>query len=174
MEYLILIILGFIAGTIGSLVGLGGGIVIVPSLLFLAGLPMLFDHVTPQMAVGTSLVVIIFTGLSSTLAYMKYKTVDYKSGLIFFIGSGPGSIAGAHVSTYFSSDSFSLWFGIFMILISLSLMIKKKVKPAEKKHTGVIRTFTGDEGQEYTYSYHPLAGIAIAFFVGFLGGLFGI
>ncbi|MGG1425061.1 hypothetical protein ABE321_19615, partial [Bacillus paralicheniformis] len=46
MEYLILLILGFIAGTIGSLVGLGGGIVIVPSLLFLAGLPTLFDHVT--------------------------------------------------------------------------------------------------------------------------------
>ena len=37
MEYLILIILGFIAGTIGSLVGLGGGIVIVPSLLFWRG-----------------------------------------------------------------------------------------------------------------------------------------
>lgn len=88
MEYLILLILGFIAGTIGSLVGLGGGIVIVPSLLFLAGLPTLFDHVTPQMAVGTSLVVIIFTGLSSTIAYMKYKTVDYKSGLIFSSARG--------------------------------------------------------------------------------------
>ncbi|MEC1259721.1 sulfite exporter TauE/SafE family protein [Bacillus swezeyi] len=175
MEYLILVILGLIAGTIGSLVGLGGGVVIVPSLLFLAGIPGMFDQVTPQMAVGTSLLVIIFTGLSSTMAYMKYKTVDYKSGLIFFIGSGPGSIAGAHVSKYFSSDSFSLWFGIFMILISLSLMIKKKLKPADREHTGVIRTFKGDDdGQDYTYSYQPLAGIAIAFFVGFLGGLFGI
>lgn len=83
MEYFILIILGLIAGTIGSLVGLGGGIVIVPSLLFLSGFTGLFHHVTPQMAVGTSLFVIIFTGLSSTIAYMKYKTVDYKSGLLF-------------------------------------------------------------------------------------------
>ncbi|MEC1437846.1 sulfite exporter TauE/SafE family protein [Bacillus sonorensis] len=174
MEYFILIILGLIAGTIGSLVGLGGGIVIVPSLLFLSGIPGVFDHATPQMAVGTSLLVIIFTGLSSTIAYMKYKTVDYKSGLIFFIGSGPGSIIGAHVSKYFSADSFSLWFGIFMILISLSLMIKKKAKPLDKIHTGVIRTFKDDEGNDYTYSYQAWAGIAIAFFVGFLGGLFGI
>ncbi|UOY90596.1 sulfite exporter TauE/SafE family protein [Bacillus glycinifermentans] len=174
MEYFILIILGLIAGTIGSLVGLGGGIVIVPSLLFLSGFTGLFDHVTPQMAVGTSLFVIIFTGLSSTIAYMKYKTVDYKSGLIFFIGSGPGSLIGAHMSKYFSTDSFSLWFGIFMILISLSLMIKKKAKPLDKKHTGIIRTFKDDEGNDYTYSYQPWAGIAIACFVGFLGGLFGI
>ncbi|ATH93031.1 membrane protein [Bacillus glycinifermentans] len=174
MEYFILIILGLIAGTIGSLVGLGGGIVIVPSLLFLSGFTGLFHHVTPQMAVGTSLFVIIFTGLSSTIAYMKYKTVDYKSGLIFFIGSGPGSLIGAHVSKYFSTDSFSLWFGIFMILISLSLMIKKKAKQLDKKHTGIIRTFKDDEGNDYTYSYQPWAGIAIACFVGFLGGLFGI
>ncbi|MFN2744145.1 MULTISPECIES: sulfite exporter TauE/SafE family protein [Bacillus] len=174
MEYFILIVLGFIAGTIGSLVGLGGGVVIVPSLLFLAGIHGMFEHVTPQIAVGTSLLVIIFTGLSSTIAYMKYKTVDYKSGLIFFIGSGPGSIAGAHVSKYFSADSFSLWFGMFMILISLSLMLKKKLKAADREHAGIIRTFKDDEGRDYTYSYHPLTGIAIAFFVGFLGGLFGI
>ncbi|NPC94063.1 sulfite exporter TauE/SafE family protein [Bacillus sp. WMMC1349] len=173
MEYIILIILGFIAGTIGGLVGLGGGIVIVPSLLFLSGIAM-FDHITPQIAVGTSLFVIIFTGLSSTITYMKYNTVDYKSGLIFFIGSGPGSIIGAHVSKYFSSSSFSLSFGIFMILLSLSLMIKKKERTAEKKHIGVIRTFKNDEGNDYTYSYQPIFGIAIAFVVGFLGGLFGI
>lgn len=90
MSFVILVVLGLIAGTVGSLIGLGGGIVIVPSLMFLSTVTRLFQDVTPQVAIGTSLLVIIFTGLSSTLAYIKYKTVDYKSGLIFFIGSGPG------------------------------------------------------------------------------------
>lgn len=174
MSYMILIVLGLIAGTVGSLIGLGGGIVIVPALLFLSNATPFFQDVTPQVAIGTSLLVIIFTGLSSTLAYIKYKTVDYKSGLIFFIGSGPGSIIGAYVSKLFNSDSFSVWFGIFMILISVSLMLKKKARPLNKEHQGIIRTFRDDSGEPYTYSYIAAAGIAIAFAVGFLGGLFGI
>lgn len=80
---LILLILGILAGIIGSLVGLGGGILIVPALTYLAEIMPAFHLVTPQVAIGTSLFVIIFTGLSSSLSYMKYKLVDYKSGLIF-------------------------------------------------------------------------------------------
>ncbi|GAA3327694.1 hypothetical protein GCM10020331_068660 [Ectobacillus funiculus] len=83
MEYIILLIVGFIAGTIGSLVGLGGGIVIVPLLTGLGALLHL-PNVSPQLAVGTSIVTVVFTGLSSTLSYMKHKRVDYKSGLLFF------------------------------------------------------------------------------------------
>lgn len=167
MSFVILIVLGFIAGTVGSLIGLGGGIVIVPAMMFLSAVTPYFQDVTPQVAIGTSLLVIIFTGLSSTLAYIKYKTVDYKSGLIFFIGSGPGSIIGAYVSKLFNSNSFSIWFGIFMILISLSLMLKAKARPVNKEHRGIIRTFQDDAGEPYTYSYQAPVGIAIAFVVGF-------
>ena len=80
LEYIMLLFIGLIAGTVGSLVGLGGGIIIVPLLIGLHSL-------SPQLAVGTSMVTVVFTGLSSTLTYMKHKRVDYKSGLILFIGS---------------------------------------------------------------------------------------
>ncbi|ALC82260.1 hypothetical protein AM592_12225 [Bacillus gobiensis] len=171
---IIMLILGVLAGMIGSLVGLGGGILIVPALTYLAEIVPAFHDVTPQIAIGTSLFVIIFTGLSSTLSYMKYKLVDYKSGLIFFIGSGTGSVAGAYVSKGFHTDSFSLWFGIFMIAISLSLMLKRNQRSAEKKHVGMIRAFQENDGTVYTYSYRVWIGISIALVVGFLGGLFGI
>jgi uncharacterized protein len=94
MEWVILVIVGLAASSLGSLIGLGGGIIVVPALLYFGSLSW-FGHISPQVAVGTSLFTMIFTGLSSTLAYMKRKTVDYKSGLIFLIGSGPGSILGA-------------------------------------------------------------------------------
>ena len=111
LEVALLLIVGLIAGTLGSLVGLGGGIVIVPTLLFLGSGTSLLSEISPQVATGTSLLVIIFTGLSSTIAYYKQKKVDYKSGLFFFIGSGPGGILGAWVNKHLDVNSFSIWFG---------------------------------------------------------------
>ncbi|MED4533874.1 sulfite exporter TauE/SafE family protein [Metabacillus fastidiosus] len=175
MEWILLIIIGLIAGTIGSLVGLGGGIIVVPLLLVIGNYFAHFENVTPQVAVGTSLLVVIFTGLSSTLSYIKYKKVDYKSGLIFFIGSGPGGIVGAYVNKLFNASSFSIWFGLFMIFISIILMLKDKLKPkknAEPK--GIIHKYIDDDGNEKIYSYRPSVGIIISFIVGFISGLFGI
>ncbi|MTH53878.1 TSUP family transporter [Bacillus mangrovi] len=174
MEWIVLLVLGLAAGTLGSLVGLGGGIIIVPALLFLSD--FLPSSVTPQDAVGTSLFVLIFTGLSSTLAYMKYKRVDYKSGWILFIGSGPGSLAGAWVSRTFTDDSFSIWFGLFMIAMAFVLMLKGRTAPAAsaKGGRGITGVYIDPAGKKFEYSYHPAAGILTAFAVGFLGGLFGI
>lgn len=175
MEIIILLILGLLAGTLGSLIGLGGGIIIVPALLFLAGSTSLISEVTPQVAAGTSLLVIIFAGLSSTIAYYKQKAVDYKSGLILFIGGGPAGILGAWVNKQLNVDSFSLWFGFFMIFISFVLVFKDKMKPLKRNsNKGIWRTYTDSSGTEQTYGFNPIIGIAIAFIVGFLGGLLGI
>lgn len=174
-EAVLLLIIGLTAGTIGSLVGLGGGIIIVPALLFLGSSTALLSEVSPQVATGTSLLVIIFTGLSSTIAYYKQKKVDYKSGLIFFLGSGPGGIFGAWVNKQLDVDAFSIWFGSFMIFISFVLMIRNRLKQRKKKPgKGIWRTYVDELGNEHTYGFHPVAGIAISVFVGFIGGLLGI
>lgn len=129
MIWIISLIIGVAAGTIGGLIGLGGGIITVPALIYLSGMIPELSHVTPQVAVGTSLLVIIFTGLSSTLSYMKRKLVDYKSGFIFFIGSAPGGIVGAWLNSYFNVNTFLMYFGIFMIVIAGILMIRGRIKP---------------------------------------------
>ncbi|KJB86433.1 hypothetical protein AZ66_18920, partial [Paenibacillus sp. E194] len=95
-----LVLIGLIAATFGSLVGLGGGIIIVPGLIFF-GPHLLGVPISSQTAVGTSLAVLIFTALSSTLAYMKVKRVDWRSGAIYFITSGPASMLGAALTEYF-------------------------------------------------------------------------
>ena len=173
MEYILLLIGGLVAGTVGSLVGLGGGIVIVPLLLGLGALSIL--GVTPQIAVGTSMITVVFTGLSSTLTYMKHKRVDYKSSLYLFIGSGPGGIAGSWVNRYLNDDSFSLYFGMFIILVALLLSLKNKQAPEiQSKRTGIQRTFTTMEGNTYTYGFNLTSAIPLAFIVGFVSGLFGI
>ena len=163
-----LLFIGLIAGTVGSLVGLGGGIIIVPLLIGLHSL-------SPQLAVGTSMVTVVFTGLSSTLTYMKHKRVDYKSGLILFIGSGPGGIIGSWANKFLNQESFSLYFGIFLILVSILLMLRDKMKPISVSSSSVIkRSFITPEGETITYQFPPFLAIIISFGVGFISGLFGI
>lgn len=176
MEYIVLIIIGLVAGIIGALVGLGGGIIIVPSILFFGNSTSLLDSISPQVAVGVATVIMIFTGLSSTLTYMKHKTVDYKAGFIFFIGSAPGGIIGAYVNKILDIDSFSLYFGLFMILIAIILLIKNHIKPfAFNKRKGkIITTYYSNDGKEITYGYYPLVAVLTTFLVGFCSGLFGI
>lgn len=176
MDWVILLLItGLLAGLIGALVGLGGGIIIVPGLLFLQGTLGLLDDLTPQKAVGISTVIMIFTGLSSTLAYMKHKTVDYKTGLIFFIGSGPGGILGSFVNKSLDVQSFYIFFGAFVILISIILLIKDRLKPLTLIDKATIKkTFYDSKGKEYTYGYKPTLAILICFMVGFCSGLFGI
>ncbi|MGM0845833.1 MAG: sulfite exporter TauE/SafE family protein [Bacillota bacterium] len=175
MEWIVLLLIGLFAGALGSLVGLGGGVIIVPALVFFGSYTALLEDLSPQVAVGTSLIIMIFTGLSSTLSYIKHKTVDYKSGLLFFIGAGPGSIIGAIVNQSFEMNSFNLYFGSFMILVSFILMIRNKIKPIEIfKTSSYQRSFTDASGREFTYGFPPALGVGIAFVVGFTSGLFGI
>lgn len=175
MEWFLLVVIGLISGTIGSLIGLGGGIIIVPALLYFSVYTNLLEGITPQIAVGTSLIIMIFTGLSSTLSYMKHKTIDFRSGLIFLLGSGPGGIVGAWANKALNMQSFNIYFGIFMIFVSVILMVKGKLKPlSAKTEKGMKRTFTDLQGRTWEYGFNPLIGIAISFFVGFCSGIFGI
>ncbi|WP_462411104.1 sulfite exporter TauE/SafE family protein [Neobacillus sp. Marseille-QA0830] len=175
MEWILLVVIGIAGSSIGSLIGMGGGIIVVPALLYLSTLTSTFSHLTPQIVVWTSLFTMIFTGLSSTLAYMKHKTVDYKSGLIFLIGSGPGSILGAWVTEKLGLHSFSIYFGVFILFVSFILVIKNKLRPLPyQKDRGINRTFTDNSGKTFEYGFNPVLGIVISLVVGFLSGIFGI
>ncbi len=171
--YVLLVLVGFLAGTVGSLVGLGGGIIIVPSLLVLGYFYPQFAHITPQIAVGTSLLLVVLTSLSSTIFYMKEKRIDFQSGLLFFIGSGPGAILGAYLTRYFQSDYFFIAFGIFMILVAAILTFQDRFKRRKIKWD-VPRTFVDGSGEKYEYGYHRATAITISVLVGLISGLFGI
>lgn len=131
MEFLLLVFIAILSGLIGSLVGLGGGIILVPATLFIGLNLGMIPELTPQKVVGLSVVMMIFTGLASTLSYMKSKTVDYKSGFIFFIGSIPGTMLGAWVNKGLDLPSFNLYFGILLIILATILLVRDKLKPVQ-------------------------------------------
>lgn len=164
---------GLITALIGSLAGLGGGAILIPTLLFFSTYSAQFAWVTPQTAVGLSLVMMVFTALASTLSYFKQERVDYKTGLFFLGGSIPGSMFGAWLNQFFKTDHFSLYFGILMIIISLLFFLKRERKEMVQSTSRPIRTFTVNN-QVYQYHVNKPLAISISFIVGMVSGLFGI
>ncbi|MGE7623124.1 sulfite exporter TauE/SafE family protein [Viridibacillus sp. NPDC096237] len=175
MEYVLIAVIGLCSGLIGALVGLGGGVILVPATLFVGLTLGLIPDITPQKVVGISVVMMIFTGLASTLSYMKSKTVDYKSGVIFFAGSVPGTIFGAWVNKGLDLPSFNLYFGILLIILATILIVRDKLKPVKwfVDH-GTKRTFIGEDGQTFVYGYPVWFALLLTFAIGFASGLFGI
>lgn len=175
MEFVILAVTGLFAGIVGALVGLGGGVVLVPAALYFGITLGWVPGLTPQKIVGLSVIMMIFIGLSSTLSYMKSKTVDYRSGLIFFAGSIPGTVLGACVNKGLDLPSFNLYFGILLIFLSVLLLVRKHLKPVRwfVEH-GRTRTFTDPEGSVHKYGYPVWFAVMLTFVVGFASGLFGI
>lgn len=170
--FLILLALGLVSATFGSIVGLGGGIIIVPALLYLS--PIFLDRdISTATAVGTSLTVLIFTALSSTLTFMKEKKVDFRSAWLYFIASGPAAMIGASLTGNFAPRPFELMFGFFMLLMAVLLMLRNKLKPAAIDWR-IARTFTDAQGETHRYGHNISAALAVGFAVGFISGLFGI
>lgn len=169
---IVFLVIGLIAGIVGSLIGLGGGVIIVPALLYLS--PYVLERgLTTAEAVGTSLVVLIFTALSSSLTFIRQKRVDYRSGLLFFVASGPGAIFGATLTGRLPPGPFYIAFGLFMLLTSMLIVFRERFKPIGKKWK-YERTYTDPSGQVHHFGYSLLPALLLGAAVGIVSGMFGI
>jgi uncharacterized protein len=115
----LLLVVGLGAGTLGSMLGVGGGIIMVPALTFL--------NLPPTQAASTSLIAVMSTSISSTIEYSRQKRIDYALGLEMAASAIPGGVLGAILSEYLQEDSFKLYFGILLILTGLYISYKNSV-----------------------------------------------
>ncbi|MCP8617740.1 sulfite exporter TauE/SafE family protein [Salirhabdus salicampi] len=174
MFIIMMILLGFLSAFLGSIAGLGGGIIFVPSLLLLHQFSPSFSWATPQAVVGMSLLVMIFTGLSSTLTYVKQKRVDLKSGFIFLSGSVPGALIGVWLNQHIHPEPFQVTFGIIMLAVSSLFFLRTKftLQNAPNQY-GISRPYNLS-GETYYYSYRVPVAWLVSFVIGSFSGLFGI
>ncbi|OIQ84743.1 hypothetical protein GALL_334210 [mine drainage metagenome] len=116
----LLIGIGLTAGMASGLFGIGGGILIIPALVYWAGF-------TQHQATGTSLAILLPpVGLAAVLEYYRHGAVDIQSGLIvaagLFVGGGLGAVLANHISgphLKLSFGIFILFIGTYMIFTSL-------------------------------------------------------
>ncbi len=172
ISLLVLFLVGIVSAVFGSIVGLGGGMIIVP-VLVLAGPHMLGEPVSTQTAVGTSLAVLIFTALSSTWSYQRQGKVDFRSGWLFFASSGPAAMVGAELTRLVPQGPFQLAFGAFMFVMFALMLAREKLKPLSVEWK-IQRTFTDGSGNAYDYGYNIGPALLIGCGVGIVSGLFGI
>jgi uncharacterized membrane protein YfcA len=149
-ESLWLIPLGFVAGVIGSIIGLGGGIVVVPVLTFL-GVPHTISS-------SSSLFAAFSNSVASTISYSKQKRIDYGTGLRLGLMSIPGTILGAIISAHATPDLFKILFAVVLIASCYYLFIKKNL----------------DTNQNNLSKKMLAISSVISFFAGILSSFFGI
>ncbi|WP_031334946.1 sulfite exporter TauE/SafE family protein [Virgibacillus sp. CM-4] len=174
MVFVVCLVIGIITAFVGGLMGLGGGIVLIPSLLFLNQASDAFAWATPQAIVGISLVSMVFTAMSSTVSYYKRGRVDVRTGILFLTGSIPGGILGSWLNQFVEADEFLLYFGCITIVISLLFFIKRK-EPSIHMNSELkgVRTFHLN-GTTYHYTVSKWIAFGLSLAVGILSGLFGI
>jgi uncharacterized membrane protein YfcA len=147
-----LIAIGFIVGAIGTLIGAGGGFLLVPILL------LLDPHMTPDVVTGISLAVIFFNAASGSVAYARMGRIVYKAGIIFALAALPGAIIGVYTTSHIPRTVFNGIFGCLMIAASVYLMTTSETKTEEK--------------QLENYNLGLGAGISVV--IGFLSSVLGI
>ena len=174
-----LIPVGFLLGAYGTLIGAGGGFLLVPLLL------LLYPDESAEIVTSISLAVVFFNAASGSLAYARLKRIDYKSGIIFSLATVPGAILGALTTAYIARRVFDSLFGILMIAASIYLLLHPSAgarvrmsgpdeSPNGKSLSHASRRLVDSHGVGYSFSYNPLIGVGVSLVVGYLSSLLGV
>jgi uncharacterized protein len=180
IHYLWLLPLGFLIGAFGTLIGAGGGFILVPILL------LVYPNEKTELITAISLAVVFFNALSGSFAYARMKRVDYKSGIVFSIATIPGAILGALSTAFVPRRAFDLIFGILMTIAAVVLWLSAKEerstspRPKVVQVSGKARTrltqrhLVDAEGVHYDYAFDLRLGTVLSIFVGYLSSLLGV
>ena len=133
-----------VAGFMAGLLGVGGGIVIVPALYY-AFTVLDFDILTRMhLSVGTSLAIIIPTSIISTKTHMEYNAVDFKMVKSFGIFILIGVIAGTFLAVSLKTSALVLFFSIFAFMVGLFfIFFREKLLESPKKISNTIKNVSG-------------------------------
>jgi uncharacterized protein len=168
--YPLLTLLGGAIGTYGTLIGAGGGIFLVPTLL------LLYPQESPNTIASMSLAVVFVNAASGTLAYARMRRVDYQAGLLFAAATVPGAILGAYVTSLLSRQLFDFILSVIILSLAAFLILRPtpQAQPLRVLRYGLARRLTDAKGMEYDYTFNMPGGVAWSFLIGWMLSVLGI
>jgi uncharacterized membrane protein YfcA len=171
--FLVLIAVGFGVGAYGTLIGAGGGFMLMPLLL------LSYPKESPDLLTSISLAVVFFNALSGSEAYGLMKRIDYRSGLMFATATVPGAVLGALNTSYVPRHVFDAIFTVLMIAGAIFLLVHPGASKATSKQTVpsrwlIRRQLVDAHGNHYDYSFNPVLGIGLSLFIGYASSFLGI
>ncbi len=150
LEQIWLVPLGFAAGLLGSMVGIGGGIIIVPVLAFLG--------FSPALAASNSLFATFSNAVASTISYSRQKRIEYYTGVRLGLLSVPGTILGALVSADVAPEIFKVLFGLVLVASAAYILARRRIGQGHPGTPGLV----------------AVLAVGASFFAGIISSLFGI
>ncbi len=170
LEWPGLVLLGVAVGAYGTLIGSGGGFLLVPLLL------VLYPGDPPELLTSISLAAVFFNAFSGTIAYVKQRRVDYLAGNAFALATIPGAVAGALAVSLFPRRLFDGVFALLLLSVAFFLVVRPAARVVQRAHRRgeVTRLITDAQGDTYFFSYNIAVGVALSLAVGFVSSLLGI
>jgi len=163
--------LGLAVGVLGTLVGAGGGFVLMPVLLFLN------PNDSPELLTSISLAVVLANALSGSIAYGFRRRIDYRSGVVFALATIPGSVAGAFLTESVPRRTFDGLFGGLMVAAAAFLVLRPRVEEApsgRRPRFAWSRALVDADGRRHRYRYNVVLAVALSAVVGFVSSFLGI
>jgi uncharacterized protein len=161
---LLLVVLGFFAGLLGALTGIGGGVLLSPILALHFGIPI-------RAAIGTSLVAVITTSAASSSVHLQRHTTDIRLGMTLELATSLGAAVMAYLVGYFNRDALEGLFAGFLLYSAITIMRRGgKIKPGDESSPAL-------NGEVVIPPYEPQRyplGLGASLVAGSLSGLLGI
>lgn len=174
----LLAIIGFAIGCYGTIVGIGGGPIILPLLVFFYG----WEN---ELLVATSLFIVLLNAASGCSGYAWQKRIDYKGGIKYTLAAMPGALISSFTHHLVNLSFFNIIFGVFLIFLSGYTIFsigrvdktieEKQARFKEGKAAGFRRvTFTDRFGVDYDFYSNDKLGVSMNLLLGFFCGFLGI
>ncbi len=165
-----------LAGVLGSLVGLGGGIVVVPVLTLLY-------HVDIRLAIGASIVSVIATSSGAAAAYVRDRMTNLRNGMFLEIGTTMGAITGAFLTTVLPARALFVVFGVVLAYSAFATFRRRHAaEPLSASHDRIANAlrlhgsyYDQAAGREISYKVvGTKPGLAVMYVAGLVSALLGI
>jgi uncharacterized membrane protein YfcA len=155
--------LGFVIGTFGTLIGAGGGFILLPLLL------ILYPEESPDLLTSISLAVVFFNALSGSVAYARMGRIHYGAGVLFAAASVPGAVLGALTTYYIPRHAFDVICGVGMLAMAAYLLARPGGVSGQEAKTAEPEPVSVND-----IRYNRSLGSALSLGVGYVSSLLGI
>jgi uncharacterized protein len=169
MDVLVILLVSILAGLVGALFGLGGGVLIIPFLTLVEGIPV-------PLAVGASIVSVVATSSASAATYVQDHLTNLRLGMFLEIGTVAGAITGAFVAVFLPPSALFVLFGLILLYATIVMIRARGIDFPDNVMPDRLSTILALGSQ---YEDHSLKRVVkyevtrtpVTVFVGYLAGI---